>query len=91
MEELVYLHDVWTQVREWEAVKKMRSEQFFLTIDDVLGARGRLVTQHAKAQDLYRRKQRGEGKWCITGTGSLSTHSCTRRYKVLYVRRYRAL
>ena len=26
MEELVYLHEVWTQVREWEAVKKMRLE-----------------------------------------------------------------
>jgi len=26
MEELVYLHEVWPQVREWEAVKKMRSE-----------------------------------------------------------------
>jgi len=26
MEELVYLHEVWPQVREWEAVKKMRLE-----------------------------------------------------------------
>ena len=26
MEEFVYLHDVWPQVREWEAVKKMRLE-----------------------------------------------------------------
>jgi len=26
MEELVYLHEVWAQVREWEAVKKMRLE-----------------------------------------------------------------
>ena len=26
MEELVYLHEVCPQVREWEAVKKMRSE-----------------------------------------------------------------
>jgi len=26
MEELVYLHEVWSQVREWETVKKMRSE-----------------------------------------------------------------
>jgi hypothetical protein len=26
MEELVYLHEVWPQVREWETVKKMRSE-----------------------------------------------------------------
>jgi hypothetical protein len=26
MEELVYLHEVWSQVREWEAVKKMRLE-----------------------------------------------------------------
>ena len=25
-EELVYLHEVWPQVREWETVKKMRSE-----------------------------------------------------------------
>jgi len=25
-EELVYLHDVWPQVRDWEAVKKMRLE-----------------------------------------------------------------
>jgi len=24
MEELVYLHEVWLQVREWEAVKQMR-------------------------------------------------------------------
>jgi len=29
MEELVYFHEVWLQVRGWEAVKKMRSEQFF--------------------------------------------------------------
>jgi len=27
-EELVYLQDVWPQVRDWEAVKKMRLEQF---------------------------------------------------------------
>jgi len=26
MKELVYLHEVWSQVREWEVVKKMRSE-----------------------------------------------------------------
>ena len=26
MEELVHLHEVWPQVREWEAVKKMRLE-----------------------------------------------------------------
>jgi len=26
MEELVYLHEVWPQVRDWEAVKKMRLE-----------------------------------------------------------------
>ena len=26
MEELVYLHEMWPQVREWEAVKKMRLE-----------------------------------------------------------------
>jgi len=26
--ELVYLHKVWTQVRDWEAVKKMRLERF---------------------------------------------------------------
>jgi len=26
MEELVHLHEVWPQVREWEAVKKMRSD-----------------------------------------------------------------
>ena len=26
MEELVYLHEVWPQVREWEAVMKMRLE-----------------------------------------------------------------
>ena len=29
MEELVYLHEVWPQVREWEAVKKMRLARFF--------------------------------------------------------------
>ena len=29
MEELVYLHEVWPQVRDWEAVKKMRLEWFF--------------------------------------------------------------
>jgi len=29
MEELVYLHEVWPQVREWEAVKNMRLEWFF--------------------------------------------------------------
>jgi len=26
MEELVYLHEMWPQVREWEAVKKIRLE-----------------------------------------------------------------
>ena len=26
MEELVYLHEVWPQVQDWEAVKKMRLE-----------------------------------------------------------------
>ena len=26
MEDLVYLHELWPQVREWEAVKKMRLE-----------------------------------------------------------------
>ena len=26
MEEFVYLHEVWPQVRDWEAVKKMRVE-----------------------------------------------------------------
>jgi len=26
MEELVYLHEVWPQVQEWQAVKKMRLE-----------------------------------------------------------------
>ena len=26
MKELVYLHEVWPQVRDWEAVKKMRLE-----------------------------------------------------------------
>ena len=30
MEELVYLHEAWPQVWEWEAVKKMRFECFFL-------------------------------------------------------------
>jgi len=30
MEELVYLVEVWPQVREWQAVKKMRLEQFFV-------------------------------------------------------------
>ena len=29
MKELVYLHEVWPQVRDWEAVKKMRLERFF--------------------------------------------------------------
>jgi len=29
-EDLVYLHEVWPQVREWETVKKMRLEYFFL-------------------------------------------------------------
>jgi len=32
MEELVYLHEVWPQVREWEAVMKMRSEWLFLEL-----------------------------------------------------------
>jgi len=32
MEELVYLHEVWPQVREWETVKKMRSEWFFFEL-----------------------------------------------------------
>jgi len=26
MEELIYFHEVWPQVRDWEAVKKMRLE-----------------------------------------------------------------
>jgi len=30
MEELVYLREVWPQVRDWESVKKMRLERFFL-------------------------------------------------------------
>ena len=30
MEELVYLHEVWPQMREWKPVKKMRLERFFL-------------------------------------------------------------
>jgi len=30
MEELVYLYKVWPQVWDWEAVKKMRLELFFL-------------------------------------------------------------
>jgi len=30
MEELVYLHEVWPQLQEWRAVKKMRLERFFL-------------------------------------------------------------
>jgi len=30
MEELVYLHEVWRQVRNWEAVKKMHLEWFLL-------------------------------------------------------------
>jgi len=29
MKELVCLHEVWPQVRDWEAVKKMRCERFF--------------------------------------------------------------
>ena len=34
MKELVYLHEVWSQVRDWEAVKKMRLEWFFFWIND---------------------------------------------------------
>ena len=42
MEELVYLHEVWSQVREWETVKKMRSEWFFF---EILNNKGKLESR----------------------------------------------